>query len=149
MKSDHSLATRVHSYRRADDPQALTRAIADVFAESTATDTASGESDFEFLAGFPDEVAAAVLAALTKTRNNDQILGVSARDRESSRSLARNAQGPSSAAQPNASHRGAGQSNSGPRDRGIPSWITTLIVMVVIFSLLQAFTKSKKHRRNR
>ena len=32
MKSDHTLATKVHSYRRADDPSSLTKAFSDVFS---------------------------------------------------------------------------------------------------------------------
>ena len=39
MQKDHSLATKVHQYRRADDAEALNQAVAAVFAESdSATD---------------------------------------------------------------------------------------------------------------
>ncbi|GIW97247.1 MAG: hypothetical protein KatS3mg111_0580 [Pirellulaceae bacterium] len=69
MRADHSLATQVHSYRRADDRQSLSQAISEVLAE-TPDDDAAAESDFELLQGFPDEVAAAALAALTAPRNS-------------------------------------------------------------------------------
>jgi hypothetical protein len=70
MRGDHSLATKVHSYRRADDPDTLTQALSEVFAETSGNDQdTAGVSDFEFLAGFPDEVAAAALVALSETDN--------------------------------------------------------------------------------
>ncbi len=70
MRGDHSLATKVHSYRRADDPDTLTRALSEIFAETSDKDQdTAGVSDFEFLAGFPDEVAASALAALSETHN--------------------------------------------------------------------------------
>ena len=70
MKGDHSLATKVHSYRRADDPDTLAQALSEVFAETSDKDQdTAGVSDFEFLAGFPDEVAMAVLGALSETYN--------------------------------------------------------------------------------
>jgi uncharacterized protein YegL len=57
MASEHSLATQVHSYRRADDPESLKEAIASALAESDAADVVGGESDFELLAGFPADLA--------------------------------------------------------------------------------------------
>ena len=68
MQSDHSLATKVHSYRRADDPESLTQAIREVFAETTSTGDA-GESDFELLEGLPMECASAALTALATIEN--------------------------------------------------------------------------------
>ena len=68
MEADHSLATRVHSYRRADDPEALQRAIAEALAESDAY-AAGGESDFELLEGFPVEVASLMISTLAGTEN--------------------------------------------------------------------------------
>ncbi len=69
MQSDHSLATRVHSYRRADDSSALTEAISEVFAE-TSTDDSDAEADFEMLAALPDEFASEALEALTRLSND-------------------------------------------------------------------------------
>jgi uncharacterized protein YegL len=65
MQQNHSLATQVQTYRKADDPASLEQAISEVvLGESTADDSAAGESDFEVLAGLPDEVAIAALDAL-------------------------------------------------------------------------------------
>lgn len=65
MQSDHSLATRVHNYRRADDESALTQAISEVFAETSADDP-QAEEDFALFEGLPDEFASQALQALAK-----------------------------------------------------------------------------------
>lgn len=70
MDSDHSLATRVHTYRRADDPDSLEKAIASVFAETDDSAGDASESDFELLAAVPDELASAMLGALAETGNH-------------------------------------------------------------------------------
>jgi len=69
MESEHSLATKVHSYRRADNPDSLTQAIREVFAETSQDSGDAGESDFELLEGLPMECASAALVALTETSN--------------------------------------------------------------------------------
>lgn len=68
MQSDHSLATRVHSYRRADDDVALKEAISEVFAETSSSGQDSG-ADFELLQGLPDEFAVQAIEALTSVSN--------------------------------------------------------------------------------
>jgi len=70
MRQDHSLATEVNSYRRADDAAALQKAIQEVFAESTSDATDTGNSDYEMLSGLPDDVAAAALTSLTQINND-------------------------------------------------------------------------------
>ncbi len=71
MKSDHTLATKVHSYRRADDPATLKSAVAEVFAElsGTGSDAADAEA-FAELAPIPDEMAVAMLKALVVSGNH-------------------------------------------------------------------------------
>jgi hypothetical protein len=69
MQNDHSLATKVHQYRRADDAESLNQAVAAVFAESGAVDDQGGESDFDVIASLPDEFAAEALAAISKIDN--------------------------------------------------------------------------------
>ena len=70
MKEEHILATMVHSYRRADDPESLKTAIAQVFAEISdkETDTA-GEDAFDFLEGIPDGLAMEMIDALSSSGN--------------------------------------------------------------------------------
>ena len=71
MKQNHSLATKVHSYRKADDPKALEEEISRVLrAESTGDTRDAGESDFEVIASIPEELAAAALEALAESGNH-------------------------------------------------------------------------------
>ncbi|MCO6046448.1 VWA domain-containing protein [Aeoliella sp. ICT_H6.2] len=71
MAQQHSLATRVATYRRADDPASLEQAISEVVLGESTSDAAgdAGESDFEVIAPIPNEMAAASLAALTRPQN--------------------------------------------------------------------------------
>jgi uncharacterized protein YegL len=70
MASDHTLATRVHSYRRANDPDSLRQAIREVFAEVGKTfDGKASEDAFAELAGFPTELALATISALASSGN--------------------------------------------------------------------------------
>ena len=70
MAAKHSLASRAHSYRRADDARSFEKALAEVFAESSnPTNDDQGTNDFELIAGLPDELAKQALAALALPRN--------------------------------------------------------------------------------
>ena len=70
MQRDHSLANRVASYRRADDPQSLQQAIEESLAESSLDGQDSDEqSDFELLAALPDEMAIAAVQQLCQLDN--------------------------------------------------------------------------------
>lgn len=74
MKSNHSLATRVHSYRRADDEAALRNAIVEILAENNDTDSAATEADFELLDALNEVDAGEILKALA-TPNNSAVTG--------------------------------------------------------------------------
>ena len=76
MKKEHSLATRVHSYRRADDDAALSKAIEEVFAEKVDSSAANSKADFALLQALDDGAAKEALNALS-TPNNTPIVGVS------------------------------------------------------------------------
>jgi hypothetical protein len=76
MKQDHSLATRVHSYRRADDAQALSKAVQEVFAEKADSSASDNNADFTLLEALEKETAREALNALSKP-NNTAIVGVS------------------------------------------------------------------------
>lgn len=71
MAKDHTLATKVHSYRRANDPAALRQAIQEVFAEvGRASGGQDAESAFDELAGLPEEAAMAMVSALISSGNH-------------------------------------------------------------------------------
>lgn len=70
MNQRHTLATRVHSYRSANDPASLKRAVAEVFAEvgGSGNDVAGVEA-FAELKPIPGEVAQAMIQALSSSGN--------------------------------------------------------------------------------
>ena len=70
MAEDHSLATRTSTYRNANDPASLEKAISEVvLGESSANANDAGQGDFDLIAALPAEVAAASLAALAQQQN--------------------------------------------------------------------------------
>ena len=71
MAGDHSLATQVHNYRRADDPASLEAAIKETFAETPQDDPDAAEEDYELVAAFPDGMAPEVIKKLTQTGNHE------------------------------------------------------------------------------
>jgi len=75
MRGDHSLATKVHSYRRADDQASLANAIQEIMAERTGDGSGSVDEDFAMLDGLGDLDVAEVLKALAKP-NNEKITGI-------------------------------------------------------------------------
>ena len=70
MNQRHTLATKIHSYRSANDPASLKRAIAEVFGEigGRGNDVASAEA-FAELKPLPNEVAQAMIQALSSSGN--------------------------------------------------------------------------------
>ena len=71
MRNDHTLARKVHSYRRANDPESLRQAIREVFAEVGGANGKSGTDNAAFaeLQGLPTEAAMAMISALASTGN--------------------------------------------------------------------------------
>ena len=70
MPSRHTLATRVHSYRNANDPESLRQAISSVFAEVASSDGGvAGEDAFELIADLPEGTASAMLESLSTSGN--------------------------------------------------------------------------------
>ena len=70
MKTDHTLASMAHSYRRANDPDSLEKAIREVFAElSSDADAFSMKEAFELIDPLPVKCAAAALQALSVSGN--------------------------------------------------------------------------------
>jgi len=71
MAQRHTLARHAHSYRAANDPAALDRALSEVFAEvgGAGGRNAVTAADFDLLRSIPLPVAAAALEALGKVEN--------------------------------------------------------------------------------
>jgi len=146
MATTHTLATRAHSYRRADDPESLKQAVAEVFAEVSGQQSdAVGREAFGVLAGIPDELAAAMVKSLSSTGN--QPIGL-----ESGGGLDEAAK-PSPSQQPTPS--AAPSTQTGP-PAGSGNWPTgyILIVAAIVVLLLlprvrrDAKVSGKKGRRS-
>ena len=74
MQQEHMLATVVDSYRRADNPGELVKAVSEILAETSDTGiSTSGEDVFEFIAPLSEEIASGLIAAITKVPENDPI----------------------------------------------------------------------------
>lgn len=126
MAGDHTMATRSHSYRRANDPESLVRAVTAVFAEvGGGPQDDVDEEQFALLQGIPGEMAAAMLTALTTTGN--QPIGEGAGSGSPD--------GPS--ASPAAGHGGA--ATGGPRTvdeiRGPKALLAVVLFLVVAAGL--------------
>lgn len=70
MAVDHTLATKVHSYRRANDPASLKKAIQEVFAEvGKTTDDQTQIDAFKELSGISTEIAKGIISAYAASEN--------------------------------------------------------------------------------
>lgn len=132
MADDHQLATRVHSYRRANDPEALQQAILASVAEigSAKDDTTTDAENFALVAALPDGMAADLLGQLT-TADNAPLQGSSAwtaGPRLTNRAY------PTTGPQPTAIPP-AGDNDSGP---GFGWIIVTFVALAIVFKIIQA-----------
>lgn len=76
MPGDHELKRYAHSYRSADDPKTLQRAVQEALAEVTFSgDEATAGAAFAFLDGLPDDFAMAALAELSAVGQLNHPLG--------------------------------------------------------------------------
>jgi len=141
MPGDHSLATQVNTYRRADDPASLAQAIAEVFAESSGDSGDAGESDYDLLSGLPDDVAMAALTGLTETDN--QPIG------EDSTPVADNYVAPPSSASPGnrttASRQPSSDSGSGGGG-GVCSFFFVMLVIGAFVLFVKNFARGSRRR---
>ena len=67
---NHSLSTKVHSYRNANSPEQLLHAVTATFAETNAQDPASAAEDFAMIDSIPEGMAAKVISALGESDNH-------------------------------------------------------------------------------
>ena len=141
MKTDHTLASMAHSYRRANDPDSLERAIQEVFAELSSDDADfSMEEAFELVDPLPVECAEAALQALSTSGN---------------RPIGENARRPSidwepknAGAAPSQGQNAQSPSPPTPTSAGDkPSRSPNLLLLGVVFFLLFLVIAKKMSRR--
>ena len=73
MAAEHTLATVVDSYQRANNPKQLVEAVTKILAETSTDDQTTSDSDFELLQPLTDELAIGLIKALTSTPSNQPI----------------------------------------------------------------------------
>jgi len=130
MQSDHTLASKSHTYRRANDASSFESALIEIFAESNQSKNDDGSaSDFDLIAGLPDEFASEALAVLSTMVN--QPLEV---EPESN----------SSPSFPSASSGGIPVAASKPKSGGNFWFVVAIVVFISIF--LNGLLKSQKKR---
>jgi len=139
MNQQHSLATHASTYRNANNPDSLAKAIGDVvLGESSAnSDDTAGETDFELLADLPDQVAMASLAALTSA-SNDPIEASPNPLPDTGSTSSHNSSAPG--------HPSPG-SPPPPKDKSPFSMFTLLIFIFIFAAIVRAVFASLKSKR--
>ena len=135
MRSEHSLAKRTHSYRKANDAASFEKALTEIFAESASSGSNDdGAADFDRIAGLPDEFATESLKALTMAQN-----GEIAEERPNVGFTDQN----SLANAP----IGTSPGSSAPAEpKGKSSSFFVLVILVVMTAILSRFFMSKRRR---
>jgi hypothetical protein len=142
MQSDHSLASRAHSYRRANDAASFEQALTEIFAESADSSTDSSAANFDMIAGLPDDFASEALKALA-TNRNEKISVSQTPNRKASSPAANTPIGPATIVPtPNVPTPTVPPVQE---DRGIGVGFLIAIVVFVIV-LFNGLTKSKRRR---
>jgi hypothetical protein len=131
MPQSYSLATRVHTYRKADNPADLEKALLEALSEVPDDRGGFDESDAELLAALPDEVAVAALKALS--RPNNQPIG-------GRPGLGADGQVPGVPGQPGAPP--AQQERGGP---GFLTWLVFIVVILGIYFIVRGASKPKRY----
>ncbi len=137
MDGEHTLAKRANSYRKADNPESLARAVSEVFAEvgSGNQQDSVGAEQFAMIQELPTEMASALLSALTETGNEP--IG------ERQHAVPASGFGVPSPANPNQPPAGP------PGEKGPSTWmIVLLIVVLLVFrTLFRGKQQQPKRRR--
>lgn len=137
MSGQHTLATKVHSYRAANNPEALERAVREVFAEVGAksdTGTASA-AVFRELSGIPTEVASAAIQALASGVADKSLLvpAATAADADNTSPSAPTPQSPLGQAMPRT------PPSNGP-------WLVMIVVVAIVLAIFIRAGKSASRR---
>lgn len=140
MAQEHALATKVHSYRRADSPEQLAQAVAAVFGEVGANqDDAVASEEFAAIAAIPAEMAGGMLEGLT--RFDDRPIGTASAAGVAGAPVGGSPQGAPPASAPHTVPAAEKKSN----------WmIWMIVVLVIVFSVMRrAISNSAKGRARR
>ena len=140
MKKNHTLETKVHKYRSANNPESLAKAIEEVvLGETTGDSGVAGASDFEMLAAVPSGLASAALQALTETGNDPIGKGVSRQ------TVAGNAPRPPKNGATKPTVPGQIDDHSTKKNNGFLG-VALLTVFLAAMFIVARFVKAKKNR---
>jgi uncharacterized protein YegL len=135
MRSEHSLAKRTHSYRKANDAASFEKALTEIFAESTSSGSNDdGAADFDMIAGLPDEFATESLKALTMAQNGEIAQSKPELNVVDENTLAN-------------APVGAATGSNPPGDRKNSSGFFVIIILVVMTAVLSKVVMSNRRRR--
>jgi len=137
MKADHTLAQSAHSYRKANDAASFEQALTEIFAESTASNNDRGTSDYELLAGMPDEFAVESLKALSQVQND--AIGKVPMMTPQARTTAKTPI-PSAATSPPSAQAPTPESKFNP--------LPIIMIAIIVIAFSQLFRQKKKNRRS-
>ena len=140
MADKHSLESRAHSYRRANDLASFEKALQEIFAESTAQSDDQGTNDFEMIADLPDELAKAALASLAIPKNT--AIGFSNNQNETHPDAA----GPTASLPAAPAAPIQVQTNTVDMIVGFLSLLPCCFVIILVFVLVVAFGQSKNRK---
>ena len=142
MAERHTLATKVHSYRSADDPDSLRQAVQDVFAEISSDSAADTDADaFAIIADIPMETAEGMLASLARSGNYP----IGERPRDGSPQAQQKPSSPAPTPQP--------QQHVPPpehdEDSSIAWWQVIVLVIIVLLAISRGNRRNRRRRGRR
>jgi len=141
MRGKHTLATQVHSYRSADDPDSLKQAVQDVFAEISSDSAADADEDaFALIADIPAEVAEGMLVALATSGNNP--IGDKPKARQNDPAPAQQRRTPQRAVQTGSSRAPQEEDSS-----GIKMWQIAIVAVIVLMAIRGGNRRNRRRRR--
>lgn len=143
MTARHTLATKVHSYRSADDPDSLKQAVQAVFAEIASDSGSDADEDaFALIADIPFEVAEGMLSALA-TSGNYPIGERANRGRVQRQPPPQQRQAPQRVPQQSSPPAPPVEDNSG----GIKLWQIAILIVIVILAIARGNRRGRRRRR--
>jgi uncharacterized protein YegL len=146
MASEHSLAQRTHSYRKANDAASFEKALTEIFAESASSGSNDdGAADFDRIAGLPDEFATEALKALTMAQNGEIAERRSVSSLVDQTSVA-NAPIGTTANAPIGTTPGAHGGSAPAEPKRNSSSFFVIVILVVMTAILSRFAMSKRRR---
>lgn len=143
MDDEHSLARKVHRYRRADNPEALDQAIAQTMAEvgTRATDGNTDNENFAIIAPLPDGVPQELIRSLCTFNDKPIQIVRQARQNQSQVTTPRPTP-PATSTHPATPHQNPPVHTTHTSNRF--SWVFALIIAIIVLKSLKAMWRKSQ-----